>query len=43
MSSDASEGSGAEKANAAPLIIFGVFLLSWGYAVLRYHVLGPVP
>ena len=31
------------QVNAAPLIIFGVFLLSLGYAVLRYHILGPVP
>jgi hypothetical protein len=44
MASDTSEGSGAdERANAAPLIICGAFLLSLGYAVLRYHILGPVP
>ena len=44
MVSGLSEGSGAdERANAAPLIILGVFLLSLGYAVLRYHILGPVP
>ena len=44
MASDTSDGSGAEeRVNAAPLIIFGVFLLSLGYAVLRYHILGPVP
>ena len=44
MASDTSEGSGAdERGNSAPLIICGVFLLSLGYAVLRYHILGPVP
>ena len=44
MASDTSEESGADElANAAPLIICGVFLLSLGYAVLRYHILGPVP
>ena len=44
MASDTSDGSGAdERPNAAPSIIFGVFLLSLGYAVLRYHILGPVP
>ena len=44
MVSELSEGSGTdERANAAPSIILGVFLLSLGYAVLRYHILGPVP
>ena len=44
MASNISNGASAdERANAAPSIIFGVFLLSLGYAVLRYHILGPVP
>ena len=44
MASNLSDGASAnERANAAPLIIFGVFLLSLGYAALRYHILGPVP
>ena len=44
MASEISQGPGGEeRANAAPLIIFGVFLMSLGYAVLRYHILGLVP
>ena len=44
MASNISNGASEdERANAAPSIIFGVFLLALGYAVLRYHILGPVP
>lgn len=29
--------------NAAKKIIFGTLLISIGYAILRYHIMGPVP